>query len=339
MSALTLSSTHVKKLRLGFLGVGWIGKHRMEALIQSGLAEAAVIGDILCNSNQLSGLPAAAFCSTLEEMLYYRDLDGIVIATPSALHAEQAIGALESGFPVFCQKPLGRTAQEVAAVISTAQSRNKLLGLDLSYRFLEGSPIVQQMVQSGEIGEIYAIEAVFHNAYGPDKAWFYDAQLSGGGCVIDLGIHLVDLALWILGFPSVRRVSSKLFAGGKRICGRQFPVEDFAAITIDLQSGCTMNISCSWNLPAGCDAIIGLTMYGTGGGVSIHNVNGSFYDFIVEHFSGTSTRVLCNPPDTWGGRAIVNWAERLVQSDTFDREINHALEVAGILDTIYQLSD
>src|SRR5579883_1602799 len=104
-------------VKLGFLGTGWIGLNRMKAMIASGDAVAAAICDpnpeMVQQARSLA--PAAVEASSLEEMLAL-DLDGIVIATPSALHAEQCIMALEAGKAVFCQKPLGRTAAEVRGV-------------------------------------------------------------------------------------------------------------------------------------------------------------------------------------------------------------------------------
>src|SRR3954471_7558199 len=72
------------------------------------------------------------------------------------------------------------------------------LGIDFSYRFVEGARRIRELVAAGELGRVYAARLVFHNAYGPDKEWFYDRARSGGGCVIDLGTHLIDLLLWIL---------------------------------------------------------------------------------------------------------------------------------------------
>ena len=201
--------------RLGFLGVGWIGQHRLQALVRSGLVEVVAIVDPVQALAQAAGItPGAAVLSDMAELLA-QELDGLVIATPSALHAEQTIEALTTGVAVFCQKPLGRTAAETRSVVDAARTANRLLGVDLSYRFVRGIQTMRTLIQAGEIGEIYAVELVFHNAYGPDKAWFYDPVQSGGGCVIDLGLHLVDLALWMLGFPRVLHTTSRLFTHGK----------------------------------------------------------------------------------------------------------------------------
>ena len=132
---------------------------------------------------------------------------------------------------------------------------------------------LRSVVRSGSIGEIYAADLVFHNAYGPDKPWFYDRRLSGGGCLIDLGVHLVDLGLWIFGFPSVESVQGRLFDHGRPYVASDAGVEDYATGEVALAGGRTMRFTCSWNLHAGCDAEISATFYGTDGAVAFRNVN------------------------------------------------------------------
>jgi predicted dehydrogenase len=262
-------------------------------------------------------------------------LDGIVIATPSALHAEQSIQALESGAAVFCQKPLGRNASEVQAVVDAARAADRLLAVDLSYRFTDGMRAIREVVRSGELGRIYAVDLVFHNAYGPDKAWFYDPKLAGGGCVMDLGVHLVDLALWCLDFPALAEVTAKLFADGEKLGPDPSRVEDYAAATLELGTGTVVQLACSWRLQAGCDAVISAAFYGTDGGAALRNVNGSFYDFTAERFRGTARETLASPPDEWGGRAAADWARRLASGERFDQSADQLVAVARVLDRIY----
>lgn len=320
--------------RLGFLGVGWIGRNRMEAIATSGLAEIAAIADPseAMRDAAVATAPAAEVAASLDDLLD-ADLDGLVIATPSALHAEQAIRALEHGLAVFCQKPLGRTADETRRVVDAARDADRLLGVDLSYRYTAAMEAVREVVASGEIGAVYAAELVFHNAYGPDKPWFRDPALSGGGCVVDLGIHLADLALWTLDFPPVRSVSSRLFAGGRPLVPGA--VEDFAVARIDLDNDATVGLACSWNLHAGEDASISATFYGSAGAVRMTNIDGSFYDFRAERMNGTSTTILTAPPDDWGGRAAVDWARRLASGETFDAAAERLVDVAAVLDRMY----
>lgn len=329
------TSSKASRPRLGFLGVGWIGRHRMEAIIASGAADVVAIADPNQDAARAARAvaPRSRIVRGLEEMLE-QPIDGLVIATPSAVHAEQTIAALQRGIAVFCQKPLGRCGKETARVVEAARLADRLLGVDFSYRFTRAMQIVRPLVASGELGDVYAANLVFHNAYGPDKAWFYDPKQSGGGCVVDLGIHLVDLALWALDFPRVQGVSSRMFAAGRPVNAGDDVVEDYAAAQLTLDGGRVVQIACSWKLPAGCDAVIEATFFGTQGGVSLRNTNGSFYDFVVERYSGTSRERLCEPPDAWGGRAAVDWAMRLARGERFDAEIERAVTVADTLDRI-----
>jgi predicted dehydrogenase len=304
------------KPRLGFLGVGWIGRHRLDAVADAGIAEIAAVAD--------PAVPDALH--SLDELLEH-GLDGIVIATPSALHAEQAIAALDAGLPVFCQKPLGRSEDEARAVVDAARRADRLLAVDLCYRHTRAAEGLREAI--AEIGEIDAAELAFHNAYGPDRAWFYDRDLAGGGCVIDLGIHLVDLALWILGWPEVGHVTSRLLDRDGH------GVEDYAVARLDLATGTTVSVACSWNLPAGRDCVIEAAFYGRGAAAALRNVDGSFYDLRAERYDGTQTQTLVEPPDAWGGRAICEWVRRLAAGERFDPEVEHVVEVAAVLDRIY----
>jgi predicted dehydrogenase len=320
--------------RLGFLGVGWIGRHRMEAMLRTGAIEVAAIADPSDETaaEALELAPGAKRVEGLEGLLD-QGLDGVVIATPSALHAEQSIAALERGAAVFCQKPLGRTAAEARAVVEAARAADRLLAVDFSYRFTEAMRRIREAVGGGYVGEVYAADLVFHNAYGPDKAWFYDPALAGGGCVMDLGVHLVDLALWIMGFPRVEDVSSQLFSAGKPLAPDQ--VEDYAVAQVALGGGRSVRLACSWRLPAGREAVISAAFYGTGGGAALTNVGGSFYDFTAELYRGTAAETLAAPPDDWGGRAAADWARRLAAGERFDPGAERLVDVAALIDRIY----
>jgi predicted dehydrogenase len=323
--------------RLGFAGVGWIGRHRLEAIAQSGYGDVVALFDpgAEAASAATKVAPTAAVAGTFEEMLEL-DLDGVVIATPNALHVPQAVAALVRGKAVFCQKPLGRDATETREVIAVARETNRLLHVDLSYRFAAGMQRIRQLIQSGALGRIYAVEAVFHNAYGPDKAWFYDAELSGGGCLLDLGVHLVDLTLWCLEYPHVSNVVGHLLNRDPAAPEKSHRVEDYAAAQLLLANGTSVQFACSWRAPAGRDADIRLTFFGSGGGAEFANVNGSFHDFTAEQLMpDRSRRVLESPPDAWGGRAAVAWCRRLAESVEFDPEIEHLSTVAETLDRIY----
>lgn len=322
------------KPRIGFLGVGWIGRSRMEAMLATGEVEAAAIVEPSPDMREgaLALAPGATLCADYAAMLAM-GLDGIVIATPSALHADQCIRALEAGAAVFCQKPLGRNGAEAERVVAAARAADRLLGVDFSYRFTAAMRAIAPLVREGALGQVRLVDLVFHNAYGPDKAWFYDKAQSGGGCIMDLGVHLVDLALWTLGWPEVTEVSADLFAGDAHLAGDA--VEDLGTATLRLAGGTIVRLSCSWRLHAGQDAVIEASFYGTNGGAALRNVGGSFLDFTAERFGGTARTTLVAPPDAWSGRAAADWAVRLAAGARFEAEGDRLVTVARTLDRIY----
>lgn len=329
--------TSTETARLGFLGVGWIGRNRMEAMLATGHVEATVIAEPSAEMAAAAAVsaPSAKIVGSYDELLS-EELDGVVIATPSAQHAEQSIRALKAGLAVFCQKPLGRTVDEVRAVIDAAKTADRLLGVDLSYRHTKAMQHIKQLLQSGELGDVMAIDLTFHNAYGPDKPWFYQRSHSGGGCVIDLGVHLIDLALWALDFPEVVEVSSKLLVKGNVVPQTQEDVEDYAVATLQLANGTVVRLACSWGLNAGCDCIIDASFYGTKGGAAIRNVDGSFYNFYADQFHRTHSQRLVDPPDEWGGKAAIEWAAKLSNGGRFDPTAEQLVAVSQAIDSIYK---
>lgn len=329
---------------------------RLESLLASGRGRVVALAEPSAELAQKAAelAPEAEVVGTFEELLALgRDgaLDGVVIATPSALHAAQTEAALAARLHVFCQKPLGRSAEEVRRVVEAARAADRLLGVDFVYRRVAAVRAVRDLVTTGRLGQVYAARAVFHNAYGPDKGWFYRRELAGGGCVMDLGVHLVDLALWSLASPegrppAVRSVAGSCFAGGERLPAPlpdDAPVEDYAVARLDLARGgggdegeeAVVEIACSWNLHAGRDAVIELELWGTEGGAAVRNVGGSFFDFEAEHYESTTRRTLTSPPDDWTGRTLVAWTEQLAHRPHYDPEIESAITVAEVVDRIY----
>jgi predicted dehydrogenase len=318
--------------RLGFAGVGWIGRNRMMAISEAGAAHITAVADPMVDPDSLP--EESCFAASFEDLLEM-DLDGVVIATPSALHASQSIAAIEKGLAVFCQKPLGRHHAECLEVIEAAREADVLLGVDLSYRHTRAMQAVRHLVQAGGIGRVVAIEAEFHNAYGPDKAWFYSRAEAGGGCLLDLGIHLVDLALWCLDDSVVERAEGWIREADEGVAGDR--VEAYAQGLLRLSGGIGMQIACSWKSHAGQDAVIGMRIFGTEGGVAFRNINGSFYDFVAETYAnGWQREMLTGPPDAWGGRAAVAWARQLARDPGYDPSVARVADAALALDLIYR---
>jgi predicted dehydrogenase len=308
----------------------------MEAVQRAGAASVAAVADVDVDAARAAAdaVGGAPICADLDELLSY-ELDGVVIATPTALHASQARAAMERGLPVFCQKPLGRSARECRALIELARQAGVPLGVDMSYRHVEAVERALEALRAGRIGVPHAAELTFHNAYGPDKAWVRDVELAGGGALIDLGCHLIDLARLFLGALVPVSVHADLFAAGERLGPDPERVEDLALAQVTLTDGRALRVACSWWLPAGADAVIDATFIGDGRALSIRNVGGSFYDFESLLIDGRRSERIAGPPDEWGGRALIRWAERLARDSSCDPEVEQLVSVAELIDRIY----
>lgn len=323
------------KPHIGFLGMGWIGKNRFASVHESGCGGRLSICDPFAEDlagycESISITPVSAY-----EHLLEKETDGIVIATPSAMHHHQVSQALEKGKAVFCQKPLACTATATEDILQLARQKNCLLMIDFSYRYTHAVQTIKQLLEEGELGEVFAANFIFHNAYGPDKSWYYNRELSGGGCVMDLGIHLIDLAQWLIPAAEVQHVHGSLYTKGKRITDPKKQIEDYASVHMVHANGITTHLACSWNLSAGKDAVIEMDVFGTKASASFRNINGSFYDFTAVWNRGTHTQTMSAPPDNWGGKAILDWTERLAQGNRYQKDANSYARTARIIDRIY----
>ena len=323
------------KPKLGFIGIGHVGTTQMQMLMDEHIADCCTLYDpSLDAASMAAAMQSGITVSNSLADILSQDLDGVVVASPTAMHGDHCIAALKTSKAVFCHQPLAPTVAETQQIFEAARVTNKLLSVDFSYRYLPGVETLKQKVAMGEFGEIYAADLVFHSAYGPDKTWNYNVSTSGGGCVMDLGTHLIDLAIFILGNRDIKQVSSNLMQRGKALLPPYEATEDYA--TAEFLHGRTRTrLTCSWGMHAGRDAIIELRFYGTLGGGSITNVNGSFNDFEVHQFAGNRREKIARATGEHGGRALIDWAKTLCNTNRFDPDIEQIIPVADVVDRIY----
>jgi predicted dehydrogenase len=272
---------------LGFSGLGWLGESLIKDLPQvPGLELAAVQDARLDLAREIGQRYASPWAGDrFESLLEAPGVDAIVICTPNALHVPQAQRALQAGKHVLVQKPLALTSADAQATVDMAQASQRLLFVDYTYRFLE---TVQPLRRSVE--DVVAVRAAFHNIYGPgaEKAWFFDPALSGGGALTDLGVHLLDLALWLL---EPRRVSLE----HRDLDAR--PIERRASLRARLDE-VPFELEVSWNA-ARPDTQIFFELQTRGGRVRWENVDGSFFRF-----------------RTWGDESLLVERETSLRIDT-----------------------
>jgi predicted dehydrogenase len=196
------------------------------------------------------------------DLLKLSTVDAVDICTPNVYHSQIAVAALEAGKHVFCEKPDAVSASEAARMRDAAKASGKVLMVMRNNRFRPEVRWLRQQIQAGAMGEIYTGRCGWIRRRGiPGKGgWFTTKALSGGGPLIDLGVHMLDLAVWLMGDPTpvaVTGATYRKFADaetsdsvhvnfGEKKAGGTFDVEDLATGFVRFANGATLQIEFSW---------------------------------------------------------------------------------------------
>jgi predicted dehydrogenase len=144
-----------------------------------------------------------------DELIRHPDLEAVVICTPNSLHEEMAIAALEAGKDCFVERPLATTSGGAQRVLDVAARTGRVLVVGMPHRFRPGVVALRSFIAGGELGDVYAIRGSWMTRPVPSSrpSWRQDRQTAGGGALIDLGVPALDLCLWLIDFPEMKRVS------------------------------------------------------------------------------------------------------------------------------------
>lgn len=234
-------------LRVGIIGGGWPGRRHAEGFRASGAWTIAAVADTDAGRRaalvELVG-GATAFASA-DELLAEPELDAVVVALPTFLHRPVVVAALAAGKHVLCEKPPALNAPEVEAMAAAARQHDRLLGFSLQRRALPSVAAAQALIGQGELGRIFHARAVWTRPWGVPHGldnWFSDRGKAGGGPLIDLGVHVLDLAWWLMGRPeviSITGVAHNAANDPKRI-------EDAAFGLLRLADGGSIQLETSW---------------------------------------------------------------------------------------------
>ena len=281
--------------RLGFIGVGHLG----QALLLAATALGSDFQPVAMADPLPAGLDAAALLApdlqrytSYEAMLDEAVLDAVVISTPTYLHLPQASAALERGLPTLLQKPVALNGAEADALLAVAAQHESRLLVDYSYRYTTSAAAIRAAIAGGALGRPLAVEARFHNIWGPGQGWFFRRSTAGGGALLDLGVHLLDLALWLLDFPPAALSAAHLTRNGRPLRAADDPdaVEDFAVLTGTLGDA-PLDCAVSWQAQL-AHSEIRLTLYGSAGTLIWRNRAGSFFDFEAIEAHNNDERLL-----------------------------------------------
>jgi predicted dehydrogenase len=281
----------MKKLRVGVVGLG-MGRAHIEGYLKAPDVEVAALADTdparLQDVGDKYGV-AARYTDALE-MFRKAGLDAVSIATPNKFHCPLTLAALRQGLHVLCEKPMAMSVAEAESMRRAAEKAGRNLMINFSFRFTNASFALRQQVQSGAIGDIYFGRTVWHRRRGIPRfgGWFGQKDLSGGGPLIDLGVHRIDLALWLMGHPEPVAVSGSAYNVLARERARRekksYTVEDLACGLVKFRNGATLIVEASWALNINENEHMVTALYGDRGGLVQKNVNGT-YEFVAEIYT------------------------------------------------------
>src|SRR5579883_2835055 len=271
----------LSKLRVGIAGVGGIGRDQhLPGWAKVPFAEVTALADNSPTALERAAalVPGARRFDDWRDLVARTDLDAIDICAPNALHVPIALAALQAGKHVLCEKPLATTSAEVTALADAARSAGKLLMAAQQLRFDKSARQLKGLIDAGMVGDIYYARAQWlRRRLLPALPTFTERRLSGGGPAVDIGVHVLDLAYWLMGTPepvSVTATVGTFLAGRKDLGGEwgdwdraRLDVEDFAAGFVRFTNGAVLTLETSWLAFQPERETIKLQAYGTRGGL------------------------------------------------------------------------
>lgn len=218
-----------------------------------------------------------------EEMFEKEDLTAISVCTPNFLHAPVTISALNMGIHVLCEKPMATSVKEAKEMVEASKKSGKILMIGQNQRFKPFNSMLKKLIEKGELGELYYARGICLRRKGIPGigTWFTTKEMAGGGCLLDIGVHILDLVWWLMGMPKPKYVLGNTYAnfgpkglgeGGwnKGAKGKPiFDVEDFAVGFIKFENGSTLTIETSWASHIEKDEVNYLIL-GTLGGIQLN---------------------------------------------------------------------
>ena len=333
------------KLRVGVIGLG-MGRHHVAAYQTHPKAEVVAIADPDENRLKEIGDKHAVphRYTSAEEMLQHEALDIVSVATPNRFHKPLAIAAFEAGCHVLCEKPMALCADEGREMIAAANQAGKRLMINFSYRFTEQSMALKEQVDAGVLGDVYYARTIWHRRRGLPGfgGWFGQKALAGGGPLIDLGVHRLDLALWLMGYPRPIWVMGSAYNPiASELAKRQgvpYEVEDMAVGMVKFENGATLEIEASWAANISERELMETRLFGTKGGMVQRNVEET-YKFEAEIYlelNGAQFDMKVHPPSQPVPSSMYHFVDCIVNEKPNIATAEEGLLVMEILDAIYQ---
>lgn len=334
-----------RRLRVGVIGLG-IGRLHIEGWREHPQVEVVALADPdaerLARVGEQYGI--AARYSSAEAMLAAEQLDVVSVCTPNKFHKALTLAAFATGCHVLCEKPMAMNAAEGREMLAAASQAGKRLMINFSYRFSAQSRALKAQVEAGRFGDFYFGRSVWHRRRGMPGfgGWFGSKALAGGGPLIDLGVHRLDLALWLMGYPKPSWVLGSCYDHIARpladAAGKQFDVEDLACALIRFDNGATLALEASWAVNIQEAELMETRLLGTRAGLLQHNLNEG-YTFDAHIFTeqdGAQFNMRLKPPTEQARSAMYDYADAILNETPHPAPGEEGLVVMELLDAIYE---
>lgn len=170
------------------------------------------------------------------------EIDAVLVCTPNYLHEEHAIAALESGKHVLVERPLAITSEGASRILDAARASGRQIMMNTAHRFRSDTIALYSFVAGGALGEVFSVQgSLLNRKLAVRSSWRHRTREAGGGALMDLGVPILDLCLWLIGYPEIRRVSAASTMG-------EGEVEDGAAVLVETATGVSISVLVSWTL-------------------------------------------------------------------------------------------
>ncbi|MFZ2324020.1 MAG: Gfo/Idh/MocA family oxidoreductase [Ignavibacteriaceae bacterium] len=254
----------MEKTKIGVIGLGGVAQLvHLPNLIKLPNVELNAVAET--NKNRLNTISdkfnIKQKFSNYKDLLEKSDVEAVIVATPTSTHKDIAIDCLQAGKDVLVEKPLARTYLEAKQIAEAAKKYKKKLMVGMNLRYRPDTMLLRSFINSNEIGDPFYIKCGWIRKQSSSEKWFTKKEQSGGGVIIDLGIHLLDMALWLLGYPDVTSVATTNFHHNTK------SVEDTSISCLKCKNSAVINLEVSWSLPVEKNHFF-FDVYGTKGSFS-----------------------------------------------------------------------
>ncbi len=335
----------MSKLRIGIIGLG-IGQHHIKGYRTHPSSEIVALCDIdpVRLKSVADEYNVAKRYENYKDMLAKEKLDVLSVCTPNYLHKEMTLAGIKAGCDVLCEKPMAMSAKEAKEMQAAADKAGKRLMIDFSYRFSEQSQALKAQVESGILGDIYFARTIWHRRRGFPGfgGWFTSKEKAGGGPLIDLGVHRLDMALWLMDYPKPKWVLAGTYNHiGSELAektGLEYTVEDLAAGMIRFENGTTLEVEASWGANIKENELMETRLLGTKGGLVQRNCNET-YQFEAEMYverEGSQFDMVLHPPVPGAHGAMYSFVEAILTNTPHPAPGQQGVIVMELLDALYE---